>query len=1195
MPEIKNTFLKSKMNKDLDSRIVPNGEYRDAKNVSVSRSEGSDVGSLENVLGNSQLTDLRTKIIDQEKQKIEATYNGVTIRTNEINLSELEVIGYFSDVSRDLIFLFLTDYRDSSGDLTSNFAPADSADTSVIPNTFYYKGAACYIVQYNTLTNESTILVAGNFLNFSKTHPIYSVSILENLLFWTDNRNQPRKINIEKALNTPWENSGANNPYYYNEDHISVAKFAPYNAFTFLDSSNNSTLISNHEEFLPAHIITTAQAGAGSAGSQINIVGNYTTGNSDSDINTNDQLVILAQDQGTSANIEKDYTYNIQTVVGGVDPTQVTITGTFGINIDTGSRLSIRRKNPNYNNSYKGDTNLLREDFAKFSYRFKYDDDEYSIMAPFTQAAFVPKQFGYFIDDNEEVASESTDVKFMENRVDQVKLNVDLPFAGTDTSNTTIEEKLKIKEIQILVKNSDEQAVRVIEDIPVSVLNSLGNTTRYEYNYLSSKAIKTLPEADLIRVHDKIPIKALAQEISGNRLIYANYLNKHSSPDNLDYDLSYIQKPSIGTGVELTKELPTHTVKQNRSYQIGIVLVDRYGRASNVIFNDSGSSLLLNKNSTIYAPYNNYGSTWNNYFGNMLELNLRSKIPNTISTENYPGLYSETNPNGYYSYRIVIKQQEQDYYNVYVPGTLAGEALWDVKPQAKSGSALTESDVVGVIDSYLPNFIQTNRISMINLFSDNINKVPRELKTSSNANDETFGSETVLYNRVNPIYDGANSYNTQSTVSPTGEKVISIEPFRSLGDWTSTKGKFYPLGSDNSSTVPQPWYPYFLSQDGSNPYVYNFHDIFFNSQANPFIATIETDFKIGATPEYTSSPVNGGIAANMQAAKLKIERAWQDLGVYETKPTKSVLDIYYESSSSGLITDLNDTVIAAVPVGVIDANSNDTVKGQNIDYLHLESDNASAASPVDVTLEFRLVDANSGIIGINSSLEFNPVNGVVDGLNNDRTGTLTNNGTVSSEFKIIPGSVLSNSFIIQSTNKNVFLSNSNQSENYTFNLLATDIQNTTPLYVNAPIQISNCQMQNVAPIFTVQPSTPPVYLIVLSDTASQIPQTYGRAQVNINGTSINNPDVKVNNGSSDTSRDKEELVFKVLENGVESTMFTVQEIPHLPGVFDVYVIEQAIPIGTNTFTLSLEAIDANGSGLSTVSNTFDVKVDKAAS
>ena len=30
MAEIKNTFLKGKMNQDLDSRIVPNGEYREA-------------------------------------------------------------------------------------------------------------------------------------------------------------------------------------------------------------------------------------------------------------------------------------------------------------------------------------------------------------------------------------------------------------------------------------------------------------------------------------------------------------------------------------------------------------------------------------------------------------------------------------------------------------------------------------------------------------------------------------------------------------------------------------------------------------------------------------------------------------------------------------------------------------------------------------------------------------------------------------------------------------------------------------------------------------------------------------------------------------------------------------------------------------------------------------------------------------
>ena len=46
------------MNKDLDSRIVPNGEYREATNLSISRSESSTVGEFENVLGNSKISDL---------------------------------------------------------------------------------------------------------------------------------------------------------------------------------------------------------------------------------------------------------------------------------------------------------------------------------------------------------------------------------------------------------------------------------------------------------------------------------------------------------------------------------------------------------------------------------------------------------------------------------------------------------------------------------------------------------------------------------------------------------------------------------------------------------------------------------------------------------------------------------------------------------------------------------------------------------------------------------------------------------------------------------------------------------------------------------------------------------------------------------------------------------------------------------
>ena len=53
MPEIKHTFTSGKMNKDLDERIIPNGEYRDAMNIQVSTSEGADVGAVQNILGNS--------------------------------------------------------------------------------------------------------------------------------------------------------------------------------------------------------------------------------------------------------------------------------------------------------------------------------------------------------------------------------------------------------------------------------------------------------------------------------------------------------------------------------------------------------------------------------------------------------------------------------------------------------------------------------------------------------------------------------------------------------------------------------------------------------------------------------------------------------------------------------------------------------------------------------------------------------------------------------------------------------------------------------------------------------------------------------------------------------------------------------------------------------------------------------------
>ena len=56
MAKIQNTFTQGKMNKDLDERLLPVGQYRDAMNIQITNSENSEVGTVQNILGNKKIT-----------------------------------------------------------------------------------------------------------------------------------------------------------------------------------------------------------------------------------------------------------------------------------------------------------------------------------------------------------------------------------------------------------------------------------------------------------------------------------------------------------------------------------------------------------------------------------------------------------------------------------------------------------------------------------------------------------------------------------------------------------------------------------------------------------------------------------------------------------------------------------------------------------------------------------------------------------------------------------------------------------------------------------------------------------------------------------------------------------------------------------------------------------------------------------
>ena len=797
MPEARNNFLKSRMNKDLEQRLVPPGEYRDAKNVMISRSEGDDVGALENVLGNNLITDFKTP--------------------ESISCCGQEIIGQFMDVLNDRIIVFVTNFSDTSTDQLSDFAPTS---------------ALCGIYIYDINTQSTTTLVSGYFLNFSKTHTMGGVNVIEQYLYWTDNRNQPRKINITQAL--------GNSSYYTTEDQISVSKYYPFESPLLLkEEVVGLTLVTSGVGYSAGVYDLQPVAPATGSGLRVEIpisclspvipVGGI--------ICSGSQLPIL----DTGMNYTNGGTYFIinpndpNTLNWAIVTLQVEWVSTM---YDKVSKLLPDNYSPNplYDDAWDGDKNFLKDKFIRFAYRFKFDDGEYSLISPFTQECFVPEQDGYFIKtwnrdkllydkDDERKAYVSTEVEFMQNKINEI----DVIFKSPEKDWRKSVNNMNIAEMDIIYKQSNEQLLRVVETIVFSdVQSTLLQSPIFQYKYKSESPYRTLPQKDLLRVYDKVPVRAKTQEWAENRVIYGNFFDKPTPPDFIDYVVNSVNKEGIGEE-NTRKEYQNHTLKQNRSYQVGIVLSDRYGRQSSVIlakddastyfhgfkegnnrevgFNCDGTAYGSEANFSWYdiaATEDNlltYGAsspldTWPGDTLNMIFINPINSVKN--NTSGTPGLYvgygvidpdqiefinrgtgcvgasysiadlagqgsgsgmsltttvvageitaitfdslgegymqgdvinipcvgedasfkllnlQNPNPLGWHSWKAVVKQTENDYYNVYTPGMLNG---WIDGEGPNAG--FPEDQWVGATPQ--------NPIAHFALHGDNISKIPRDL------------------------------------------------------------------------------------------------------------------------------------------------------------------------------------------------------------------------------------------------------------------------------------------------------------------------------------------------------------------------------------------------------------------------------------------------------------------------------------
>jgi len=154
MVKITRNFIAGIMNKDLDERLLPKNQYRQALNVSIGTSQSSDVGAVENTKGN----------INQS--------NFFTPGDNAL------AIGAIPDEANNKIYWFVA---------------SDNSD---------------YVLEFSEITGSTTIVLQCNkltpttpsILGFDKGYVITGVNIIEGLLYWTDNLNEPRGININHCI-----------------------------------------------------------------------------------------------------------------------------------------------------------------------------------------------------------------------------------------------------------------------------------------------------------------------------------------------------------------------------------------------------------------------------------------------------------------------------------------------------------------------------------------------------------------------------------------------------------------------------------------------------------------------------------------------------------------------------------------------------------------------------------------------------------------------------------------------------------------------------------------------------------------------------------------------------------------------------------------------------------------------------------
>ena len=712
MPELKRNFSAAKMNKDLDERLIPPGQYRDALNVQIATSDGSNVGSLQTLLGNTVKNTMASTYDSPNSTSANAFYGvpttaacvgsvalpdkdkiyymvaaGLDVSSNttvsngkpdELDIQKDYILEYDS-VAKTLKYVFVDIYQvkeqvsvvsnqfqdfiyiPNLGSATINktgvrigmtvqgtlgstsYTEADGITVSDIQydatNTAFklilQKDGESFKPTTGAAVNDTVTFKAPRVLNFYYNNLITGINVLDDMLFWTDNATEPKKINIKrskagtggveylvgggilgKSLGTPTDavfdgdtpyfhtrlvtdpdNDGnlqvARTPdetqaVYVKESHVTVIRKAPTQPLELkmardvadrLDSSGNVnpsfTTISSLNFAQTVNSVSVLYESGDEVDITFDVAVDYRVG---------DILYFVSDDDMTpyqASNFPVSGSTSVSQVRAVVVKSKVTtgdalFTDGFTIRI-TSIDQDLPTTNETFHIRRESQDPLFEFKFVRFSYRYKYEDGEYSTFAPFSEIAFLPGTYGYQPKKGYNLG--------MTNTLKSLTLKQYYPKLGILPED--------VVEIDLLYKETNNPTVYVVKTIKPSDGHPMwpdtkNYTGRGEYNVTTDMVHNIVPSNQLLRPYDNVPRLALSQEVTANRLVYGNYLQNYNIQKDPIIKLWLQSNPKAN----VNPNNGVASVKSIRTYQVGVVFSDDYGRETPVLTSKNASITL---------------------------------------------------------------------------------------------------------------------------------------------------------------------------------------------------------------------------------------------------------------------------------------------------------------------------------------------------------------------------------------------------------------------------------------------------------------------------------------------------------------------------------------------------------------------------------------------------------------------------